>query len=199
MATQDREWFGWLDRTNAELDLLSAEGRRFVTSMRENLEDTFGEEGEKAGQKVTNALRRAVATVLSERGIEFDQRPASVVLVPGIDKTADLSFLVRGIRWAVEIKSGFEFNLLGAAVLEGVLFRHRNPGGRFVLLSLYSKMKAAPERLEALLTELGVGHAFDHIAVFTLNSDPDEVWWKNAARRINDFFGHVPTPEDGGK
>ena len=129
----------------------------------------------------------------------MDERPAWVELVPGIAKTADLSFRVRGVPWVIEIKSGFEFNSLGAAVLEGVLFRHRDPGGRFVLLSLYSKMKAAPERLEALLTELGVGHAFDHIAVFTLNSDPDEVWWKNAARRINDFFGHVPTPEDGGK
>jgi hypothetical protein len=166
--------------------------------MREGLEETFGEEGEKAGQKVTNAFRRAVATVLNERGIELDPRPASVVLVPGIDKTADLSFRMQGVRWVIEVKSGFEFNSLGAAVLEGVLFRQREPGCRFVLLSLYSKMRASPDRLSELLTELMVGHAFDHIIVFSLNNDPDEVWWRNMAGRINDFFGLVPMPKEGG-
>ena len=147
MASQDRGWFNWLDRTDEELELLSAEGRRFVAVMREGLEETFGEEGEKAGQKVTNAFRRAVATVLNERGIEHDRRPASVVLVPGIDKTADLSFRIQGVRWVIEVKSGFEFNSLGAAVLEGVLFRQREPGCRFVLLSLYSKMRAGRARI----------------------------------------------------
>ncbi|MBA4191183.1 MAG: hypothetical protein C0467_24650 [Planctomycetaceae bacterium] len=162
--------------------------------MRENLESGFGEAGEKAGQKVTNAFKRAVATVLTERGIEIDKRPASVELVPSLAKTADLSFRVRGIPWVIEVKSGLEFNSLGAAVLEGVLFRHRRPGGQFVLLSLYSKMKATPDQLEALLMELGVGHAFDHIAVFSLNSVTDD-WWRDTARRINEFFGLVPMPD----
>jgi hypothetical protein len=199
MAPQDQGWFEWLDRTEEELKLLSRDGQRFVVAMRQNLEASFGGKGEKAGQKVTNAFRRAVMTVLSEGGIELDHQPASVALVPGIDKTADFSFLVAGVRWVVEVKCGLEFNSLGAALLEGLLFRCREPDCRFVLLSLYSKTGAAPDRLEALLRDLGVGHAFDHIAVFTLNSDKDEEWWKNAASRISDFFDLVLMPEDRGE
>jgi hypothetical protein len=199
MASQDRGWFEWLDRTDEELQLLSPEGRRFVAAMRQNLEASFGEVGEYTGPKVTNAFRRAVMTVLSERGIEHEDPPASVVLVPGIDKKADFSFRVAGVHWVVEVKSGLEFNSLGAALLEGVLFQHREPDCRFVLLSLYSKMKATPDQLVKLLTDLGLGHGFYHIVVFTLNSEEKSgAWWKNAARRINDFFCLVPIPDDRG-
>lgn len=201
MAAQDREWFSDLDRAEDGLALLSAEGRKFVALMRTNLEATFGPEGDEAGQKVTNAFRNAVATVFRERGIDIDPQPASVRLVEGFrPKTADLSFSVNGIRWVFEIKSGLEFNTLGAAVLEGVLFRLRMPETRFVLLSLYSKMSVPPNQLRDLLAELQVGHAFDHLAILSVNSDVRAgVWWERMASRINEFFGLVPMPEIGGE
>jgi hypothetical protein len=136
--------------------------------------------------------------VFSERGIKLHQRSSSVELVPGTMKKADLSFDVRGMRWVFEVKSGLEFNSLGAAVLEGILFRHRDPNCRFVILSLYSKMRTSPDRLRELLAELRLSHAFDHIIVLSLNNDPDEVWRENMAKRVNDFFGLVPMPEEGG-
>lgn len=194
---QDRQWYADLDRTEDELAVLTDEGRLFVAVIRQNLAESFGPEEEEAGQKVTNAFRRAVATVLSERGIRIDERPASVKLVEGFrPKTADLSFTTNGVRWVFEVKSGLEFNTLGAAVLEGVLFRLRQDETRFVLLSLYSKMSVPPNRLTGLLVELGVSHAFDHIVILSVNADDlAGVWWENMAARINDFFGIMPRPE----
>lgn len=194
---QDRAWNGWLDRTENELQLLSNDGRRFVAVMRENLIRVSGDRSAGDRQRVTTALRGAVEMVLTERGVQIDPSPASVELVTGLSKTADISFRVNGVRWVVEIKCGLEFNSLGAAVLEGVLFRRREPASRLMLLSLYSKMRIQPARLRELLDELNVGHAFDYIAVLSLNSDPDAVWWENMASRINELFGTLPTPEQG--
>jgi len=196
---QDQAWNRWLDRTSNELQLLSAEGRTFVRVMREQLATARGDRSDGDRQRVTTAFRKAVESVLTERGIRIDDPPARVELLTGIKKAADVSFTTGGARWVLEIKCGLEFNSLGAAVLEGILFHRREPASRFVLLSLYSKMWIEPSRLAELLTEIGLGHAFDAIAVLILNCDPEEDWWSNAAVRINELFETIPRGEQGGR
>jgi len=86
MAQKD-EWYEYFVsvETQPEWEALSSEGRRFISDMRDRLAGV-GPQSAGNRQIVTSAFRRAFETVLSERGIELDKRPASIELVPGLSK-----------------------------------------------------------------------------------------------------------------
>src|SRR5207244_349137 len=105
-------------------------------------------------------------------------------------KTADLSFWIRGQHWIVEGKSGLEFNSLGAAALEGLAFKAKEPSAIFVLVSLYAKMQSCHAR--PILHRCGIPHAIDQ--VFALSDNSSVAWSSEFVERVNAFFSFLPQP-----
>jgi hypothetical protein len=137
---QESEWLDSIARfrESTHIARVDGEGLGFL----EDFERLLGERTRvSAGDRnaVAAPFQRAVVELLARRGIAVECPVASVAVPQARNHCADLSFRHADTRWIVEIKTGLEFNSLGAAVLGARLFKQMEPQARFVLVSLYAK------------------------------------------------------------
>lgn len=134
---------------------------------------------------VVGPFTAAINSLLKERGITVDETPLTIRVIEELFKRPDISFVHGKVQWVIEIKTGLEWNSLGAAVLEGLAFK-----AKFVLLCLYAK--AGRGDLLSALEACGVGHAFDHTFVLSRTADTWDVYFDNFAKNLNTFVNELP-------
>jgi len=185
---QEDGWLKYLEamRCSPSWHRLDASARRFVDSFEHRLRDGQGT-GRRAN--VVTPFTDALAELLRDRGMVLDASPASVEIADGLRRTADLSGHVGEERWVIEIKTGMEFNSLGAAVLEALAFRHVEPGARLMLISLYAKNRSG--NLLDVLRTCGLESAFDQVHVLTDNAAGDS-WNDVFAERLAKMIEELP-------
>lgn len=142
-----------------------------------------------ARANIVSPFTAAVREFLIRRGITLEPTPPSVVVSGELKHSADIGFRYGDTRWVVEIKTGLEFNSLGAAVLGGLAFKAIDPSTRFVLLCLY--LKARRGNLCEVLTVCRIEHAIDDVFILSRNGD-GERWYDNFATSLNLFVAAIP-------
>jgi len=186
---QQTEWLQYVAefKEHSAWQMLSAASRQFIERFESNLRDRYCP---KSRANVVTPFRLAVNATLAERGIKVDQTPASVEIGIDLERLSDISFTFQDDRWVIEIKTGLEFNTLGAAVLEALAFRAKTAATRLVLLSLYAKWRSG-NLLEVLRT-CNLQGTFDEIHILTSNSESGDVWYVNWAGNLNKFVAALP-------
>lgn len=185
MGDQRDGWIKWLKALHQSENSrdLSEVSRVFLDQFEQQLTD-FRRQSVGDRTIVVRGFTTALKKTLRGNGISVDESDPSVVSKCGARKIADLGFHHRGLQWIAEIKTNLDFNSLGAATLEALLFRKKIPNCRFVLISLYLKDKASKHAM-AILDECGLGDAFDGVFVLTDNSVDDDQWCADFVRRVN--------------
>jgi hypothetical protein len=140
---------------------------------------------------IVGPFSAAVHSLLEKRGIAVDKCPLTIRVTEELFKRPDITFVHNEIQWVIEIKTGLEWNSLGAAVLEGLAFKAKAPKAKFVLLCLYTK--AGRGDLLTTLKACGVGHAFDHAFVLSRTADTWDIYFDNFANNLNTFISALPS------
>lgn len=137
---QEADWLNDIEgfRRTKHVEVLDADGHAFLADFERRLRERSRVS---AGDRnaVASPFRGAVVDLLARRGILVECPVASIRIPQARGHSADLSFRHGATRWVVELKTGLEFNSLGAAVLGARLFKQQDPEVRFLLLSLYAK------------------------------------------------------------
>lgn len=180
---------------------LSDDGRVFF--------ETFRSELAREVRKLTNAMpgdrggvvrpfTTAIKAVLQQRGIVPDASTATVD-TPVCQKRADLSFTYRKKQWIFEIKTGLDFNSLGAAALGALAFLKQRPTPRYVVISLYDRFNTASKpAYEAHRTLRNYGFPFaDELDIYVVSRPylgrPDlDVWCAEFANGIETLVYGLP-------
>jgi hypothetical protein len=191
---QHVQWTGWMDTfmNSGAWNTLTSERQQFVLTFRARLADKKSlSKGDRTG--VVSPFANALAELLGNHGATI--YPVKYVqIIPYVKKKADLIFSIGMTRWVVEIKTGLEFNSLGAAVLEAVALRKVEPTSKYMLVGLYSKDSAGHHPHE-VLAHCGMGRVFDFIAVLSQNRIKGDSWNYNFAEGLNSFLDRLPVPD----
>jgi len=137
----------------------------------------------------TNAVRK----LLLASGLPLDKSAKSIVSEDGYKKQCDISFVCEQTLWIVEVKTNLDFNSLGAAVLEAMLFKHKMPDCKTMLISLYEKNINGD--LVKCLSSLFGKPVFDSIHLLSSNRLDDKVdlWHEHWIMNINSMVRMLET------
>jgi len=197
---QDASWRKWLELLRKEpcWDTASPHTKDFVSFFDQRLKDKLGSGSAGNRQRVTSAFTDGIVKLLKQNMVEVDRKPKRIALGGGT-KAVDISFTLGKKTWLVEVKTGLEFNSLGAAALEALAFKQADPDCVFVLLALYSKFGA---RTIAYADGSSVNHVlhilnicgidpFDRVVVLSENAHSDDEWYAGFVKEMDAFFHEI--------
>jgi hypothetical protein len=166
-------WLGALRRLRQHKAYrqLDASGRVFVDTFLSELVEIHRRKGSAAGDRnvVAAPFTKAVRALVQTRGLSLEEPKT----VGRAHHPADITFRHRERLWVVEIKTGAEFNSIGAAQLGALAYKALNEPVRFVLLSLYSKLDPMnvphdpANEVRHVLRCCDAGGAIDHVHVLS--------------------------------
>lgn len=139
---------------------------------------------------ISTPFTKAFKKLVEHRGINVDACCTEVEVVPGLTKTADVSFSVGDEQWIVEIKQNLDFSSLASAALQGACYKARHSEHKHMLLCLYAKQIRGD--VMGALSVAGLSHAFDHVFVLTRNKLEGNEWHEDFAKQLNALVSALP-------